>query len=280
MEFVDTHCHLQFDKLAQNVEQVIKDAQRASVMKLICVGTNLTNSPKAIDYAAKYDNVWATIGIHPHDASNSFKGATLKMGEMLSGSKNKVVAIGETGLDFYKNYSPKADQEKLFRTVIETGLPTGLPFIFHVRDAQHQDKSGAGQAWRSFFEIIDSYKGMRGVVHSFSATPAELDEALSRGLYVALNGIMTFTSDSAQLEAAKQVPKDKLLLETDAPFLAPKPYRGQTCEPRHVRNIAEFLAQLRSENLEDLAGYTTKNALELFGLQDLQGLSPQMEKIL
>ena len=177
------------------------------------------------------------------------------------------MAVGEIGLDFYKNYSPKADQEKIFRHQIETGLDSGLPYIFHVRDAQHQDKSGAGQAWPKFFKIIDYYKGVCGVVHSFSAGQTELEQALSRGLYVALNGIMTFTTDNGQLAAAKKVPKDRLLLETDAPFLAPKSYRGQTCEPKHILDIAKFIAELRGENINELASYTTRNAINLFGLQ-------------
>ncbi|MBI2009467.1 TatD family hydrolase [Candidatus Saccharibacteria bacterium] len=277
MEFVDTHCHLQFDKLAGNIEQVIKDANDVGVTRLICVGTTVSDSQKATEYADKYKNIWATVGVHPHEAKDfNFQGGTLEMGKMLSGSK-KVVAVGEIGLDFYKNYSPKADQEKLFRLQIETSLDSGLPYIFHIRDAQHQDKSGAGQAWAKFFEIIDSYQGVRGVVHSFSASQTELDQSLSRGLYVALNGIMTFTTDKEQLAVAKKVPKDRLLLETDAPFLAPKLYRGQICEPKHIFDIAKFLAELRGEDINELASYTTRNAINLLGLQ---GRTSQTGKIL
>jgi TatD DNase family protein len=132
-----------------------------------------------------------------------------------------------------------------------------LPFIFHIRDA-----------WETFWPIFDSYKGLRGVVHSFSAHEEQLEQILGRGLYVGLNGIMTFTKDAQQLAAAKKVPLDKLLLETDAPFLTPKPYRGQRCEPKHVRNVAEFLAELRGETLEELAAATTKNAVGLFNLKN------------
>lgn len=266
MEFVDTHCHLQFDKLAKNLDQVIKDAGNASVTRLVCVGTNVNDSQKAVSIAAAHENVWATVGAHPHECKDFFeqKDSAARLQDLLT--KPKVVAIGEIGLDFYRNYSPKAEQEKLLRLQIEIGAPTGLPFVFHVRDAQHQDKSGVGQAWAKFFETIDSYPRLRGVVHSFSATTKELDEVLSRGLYVALNGIMTFTSDQAQLEAAKKVPKDKLLLETDAPFLAPSPHRGKVCEPRHILDIAKFLATLRNEDIKELAGYSTKNVRELFGI--------------
>lgn len=259
IEFVDTHCHLQFDKLAANVEQVIASAKDAGVIKLICVGTSLADSQKAIEYAGKYKNIWATVGIHPHEAkSTNLQGGSLKIKGLLN--KPKVVAVGETGLDYYKNYSPKAEQERLFCQLIELGAPRGLPFVFHIRDA-----------WEDFWRIYDSYQSasqrIRGVVHSFSAGSAELDQALSRGLYVALNGIMTFTGDKSQLAAAKEVPEDRLLLETDAPFLAPKPYRGKVCEPKHVRDTAEFLAHLRDESINDLATYTTANAIKLFGLQ-------------
>lgn len=255
MEFVDTHCHLQFDKLAEKLDQVIKDAGIAGISRFICVGTNVDDSQKAVNIAAGHESVWATVGTHPHDGKNFFaqEDSIARLKDLLT--KPRVVAVGEIGLDFYKNYSPKAEQEKLLRLQIEIGVPTGLPFVFHVREA-----------WEDFWRIFDSYKNITGVIHSFSAPPAQLDEALSRGLYVALNGIMTFTDDQAQLEAAKKVPKNKLLLETDAPFLAPKPSRGKLCEPKFVRNIAEFLAQLRSEQIVELASYTTKNARELFSI--------------
>jgi TatD DNase family protein len=136
---------------------------------------------------------------------------------------------------------------------LEIGLKTGLPFIFHVRDA-----------WEDFWKIIDNYPDIKGVVHCFSAHQEQLQEILQRGLYVGLNGIMTFTKDEKQLEAAKKVPLDKMLLETDAPFLTPKPFRGTRCEPKHVAVTAEFLANLRGEKLETLAAATTKNSEELF----------------
>ncbi len=255
MELTDTHCHLQFDKLAANLAQVLKAAQAASVTRLVCVGTSVGDSLRAVDIAAANENVWATVGVHPHDGKDFFeqKDAEPQLQNLFN--KPKVVAVGEIGLDFYKNYSPKAEQEKLLRLQIELGAATKLPFVFHVRDA-----------WADFWRIFDSCPNLSGVVHSFSATTKELDKALSRGLYVALNGIMTFTDDQAQLTAAKQVPKDRLLLETDAPFLTPKAARGQVCQPKHVRDIAEFLAELRSEPIDEMASYTTANAREVFGI--------------
>lgn len=253
MSLVDTHCHLQFDR-STNPAKVIQEAIESGVTKFICVGTNLADSRRAIELAGKYDKVWATAGIHPHEAAD-FVGphSAAELEKLLV--EPRVIAVGETGLDYYKKLSSRDDQQKALRVQIEIGLKLNLPFIFHVRDA-----------WEDFWAVLDSYPKVRGVVHSFSAHPAELDQLLSRGLQVGLNGIMTFTKDDQQLEAAKLVPSDKLLLETDAPFLTPVPFRGKICEPKHLKITAEFLANLRGQSLEDLASSTTNNARQLFNI--------------
>jgi TatD DNase family protein len=255
MEFVDTHCHLQFEKLEARLEEVIKNAESAGVTRLVCVGTNIEDSEKAIEIAAARDNVWATAGVHPHDAE-SFLGDKNAAGQLAKLYRQpKVVAIGEIGLDFYKNYSSKADQERLLRKQLELSADSGLPYVFHVRDA-----------WDDFWRILDDYKITKGVVHSFSADASRLDQALSRGLHVALNGIMTFTEDKAQLAAAEQAPEDRLVLETDAPFLTPAAKRGRICEPAFIADTARFLAGLRSQDPQRLAAATTANAIKLFNL--------------
>jgi TatD DNase family protein len=281
MYFVDTHCHIHFDDYLSDSEQVVTDAAASKVKKMICVGVSLEDSQKAVDFAYKYENIWASVGAHPHDADNFLndKDAIKKLELLISvnGSpidlsseaakisesrerykliKNtKVVAVGEIGLDYFHENTPREKQIKVLREQIEFGLTTKLPFIFHVRDA-----------WEDFWKIVDSYQGIHGVIHSFSAHEGQLNEILKRGFYVGLNGIMTFTKDEKQLEAAKKVPLDKLLLETDAPFLTPKPHRGKRCEPKHVVLTAEFLASLRGETLEELAAATTKNAEEIFSI--------------
>ena len=254
MELVDTHCHLQFDKLAENISQLMKAASEAGVKRMICVGTSVEDSQQAVGYAAEYDNVWAAVGAHPHDGKSfDYKHDPGKL-EALA-AEPRVVAFGEIGLDFYKDYSPRAEQEKLFRRQLEIGLTAGLPFIFHVRDA-----------WKDFWRIMADYDSVKGVVHSFSSGAKQMNAALDNGFYIGLNGIMTFTRDLAQLEAAKRLPLDRMLLETDAPFLTPEPFRGQVCEPKHTAATAEFLANLRQEPLEKIAEATTKNAVKLFGL--------------
>ena len=255
MEFVDTHCHLHFKDYFTDPDQVVVDAKKAGVTKLINVGTSLKDSKRAIDLAQNKNNIWATAGVHPHDASDFLtQKGSIKMLEGLL-HQPKVVAVGEIGLDYYHNLSPKNTQEKILRAQIEIGLEKDLPFVFHVRDA-----------WLEFWKIIDDYKDLKGVAHSFNSGLTDLDKVLSHGLHVALNGIMTFTKDEAQLEAARAVPLEKLVVETDAPFLAPTPFRGQTCEPKHVAIIAGFLANLRGEKLEHFAKITTQNAINLFRL--------------
>lgn len=257
MEFIDTHCHLQFDAYQGRVDEVIATATQARVARFVCVGTSLGDSEAGINIAKNRDNVWATAGVHPHEADNFLadSSSTKKLIKLAEGSK--VVAIGEVGLDYYKMYSAKKTQEMALRRQLEVGLELNLPFVFHIREA-----------WESFWPVFDSYKGIRGVVHSFSTHTGHLDEALARGLYIGLNGIMTFTEDKAQLAAAKIVPLEKSVLETDAPFLTPAAFRNDLCEPKHLVSTAKFLAELRSEKLTDLAVATTANAVKLFGLEN------------
>lgn len=257
MELIDTHCHLQFPKLYERLDEVMAGAEGAGVKRMISVGTTLADSAKSLAIVEKLDNAWASAGVHPHDAKGfmSDKGGPAKLKDLLN--KSSIIAVGEIGLDYFKDYCPRDVQKQALRSQIEASLSSGLPYIFHVREA-----------WDDFWPIIDEYKIGRGVIHSFSAGAKELDEILARGFMVGLNGIMTFTKDEKQLEAAKKVPLGKLVLETDAPFLAPVPFRGQTCEPKHVRTTAQFLADLRGEPLEKLALATTTNALKLFGLGD------------
>lgn len=177
--------------------------------------------------------------------------------EARGAAARKIVAIGECGLDYFYGHSPKEDQEKALRFQIELALSHNLPLIFHVRDA-----------FDDFWPIFDSYQGIRGVVHSFTDNRDNLKKLLDRGLYVGINGITTFTKNEWQLENAKAVPGDRLLLETDAPFLTPVPLRGRVNEPANVRLVAEFLANLRNESLETLITQTTRNSLQLFSIQN------------
>ncbi len=259
MELIDSHCHPHFDRYDQDRPEMLKRSYKKRVTRLIAVGCDLDDSHKAVSLAGSYKGIWATVGSHPHDSKNFLTNehSTSKLKELLK--KSKVVAVGEIGLDYYHEYSSKSDQAKALRLQIETGLEVGLPFVFHVRDA-----------FSDFWKIFDSYatknSPIKGVIHSFSAPPETLNEALARGLSVGLNGLLTYTKENSWRESAKMVPLERILLETDAPFLTPLPERGKRCEPRHTAITAEFLAKLRGESLIKLATATTQNTLKLFGL--------------
>jgi TatD DNase family protein len=252
MEFIDTHCHIHDSEYKLPEAEVRRNATEAGVTKLICVGTDEKTSLEAVAYVQDKPNIWASVGLHPHDA---------KLGEEAFNAikalapSNKVIAIGECGLDYFYNHSDKNDQFTALEFQIQLALDSALPMIFHVRDA-----------FDDFWPIFDNFKNITGVVHSFTAGTKELDQSLARGLHIGLNGIMTFTKDEQQLVAAKAVPLNRLWLETDAPFLTPVPLRGKVNEPKNVSLTAEFLAKLRGEDLHLLATATTQNACQLFGI--------------
>ena len=270
IELVDTHCHIQSagnctgerttgeiwaKDSTLTAAVVVKSAAEAGVTKLICVGCDLADSQLAVDFVQNQPNCWASIGIHPHEAQRYAhdvqKFATFAG---LAPSK-KVIAIGECGLDYYYEHSPKADQIAVLKSQIELAVQYQLPLIFHVREA-----------FDDFWPIFDQYKGLHGVLHSYTDSMDNLNKAIERDLYIGVNGIATFAKNVSQLDVYRAVPLSKLLLETDAPFLTPTPYRGTINEPKRVGAIAEFVAKLRDENLEHLAAATTQNAHDLFGI--------------
>lgn len=272
MEFIDTHCHIQsagaehgekntrdlWAKTNLGSNDIIKNAEAAGVTGLICVGCDLADSRLAVDFANAHEDCWASIGIHPHEASR-YAGDTEKLAEFTSlAASQKVVAIGECGLDYFYDHSPKETQFEILKFQIKLAQKNNLPIIFHVREA-----------FDDFWPIFESFNGKqktRGVLHSFTDSRANLERALDHGLFIGVNGIATFTKNPKQLEVYRAVPLDKLLLETDAPFLTPVPYRGTINEPKYVRVVAEYLADLRGESLEALATATTTNGKELFGI--------------
>jgi TatD DNase family protein len=273
LELVDTHCHIQSAGLTGGnqgeratrerwarspeltAETMVRKATTAGVTRLLCVGCDLADSQLAVEFVQEHSNCWASIGIHPHEAQHYLDQPARRTDFAKLLERPKVVAIGECGLDYYYEHSPKEAQLEVLKFQIELALEHDLPMIFHVREALDD-----------FWPVFDSYQGIRGVLHSFTDSAENLAKALGRGLHIGVNGIATFAKDEKLLAVYRSVPLQKLLLETDAPFLTPSPYRGSINEPMQVGTISEFLAGLRGEDREDLARVTTQNARTLFGI--------------
>lgn len=245
----DTHCHIHEPSYPHDQTETIVRARESGVGKMICVGTNEQSSREAVEFAARHDTAFASIGVHPHDTKDGW-GAL----GALAGAQ-KLVAVGEIGLDYFYTHSPRETQIKALEEQIDLALRHNLPVIFHVREA-----------FDDFWPIFDNFHGIRGVLHSFTDTQRNMEQALKRGLYLGVNGISTFTKDSSQQEMFAAVPLKHMLLETDAPFLTPKPLRGKVNEPAFVRLVAEHHARLRGISLEEIAAMTTANAKVLFSL--------------
>lgn len=269
MDLVDTHCHIQsvgqglgewvtrelWSKAPElTADTIVESAVQAGVTRMICVGCDLEDSRLSVDFVRERPECWASVGIHPHEAKDYLAGRKVPQFAALA-TEPKVVAIGECGLDYYYEHSPKQAQTQVLEFQIELALEANLPMIFHVREA-----------FDDFWPIFDNYKGIRGVVHSYTDSADNLQKALERGLYVGVNGIASFAKNPVQLEVYRSIPLDHLLLETDAPFLTPAPYRGTINEPKRLGRVADFLAELRGETRERLAETTTANARHLFGI--------------
>jgi len=250
---VDTHCHIHEADYPLPAEEVITRATQAGVTKLVCIGTDIASSRQAVAFAAAHDNVWAVIGIHPHEAvTNNVAELRVILEQDTSG---KIVGIGECGLDYFYEHSPKDAQIASLRAQLMLAKEFNLPISFHVREA-----------FDDFWPLFDAHAGLRGVLHSYTDSADNLQNALDRQLYIGVNGISTFAKVEAQKAMFATIPLQKLLLETDAPFLTPTPKRGTVNEPAFVTLVAEFHANLRSINLQELSRATSLNASDLFSI--------------
>lgn len=248
---IDTHCHIHEADYPLDRDMTLKKAHDAGVTTMICVGTSERSSIDAVTFAKQNEAVYASIGVHPHDTKDGYK----KIAELAALKSKRLVAVGEIGLDYYYDHSPREIQIEALESQIQTALDYDLPIIFHVRDA-----------FSDFWPVFDNFKGIRGELHSFTDNQDNLNKAFERGLYVGVNGISTFTKDAAQQQLFATIPLDKLLLETDAPFLTPAPYRGNINEPAFVSEVAKHHAAIRGISLQSVAAATTKNANTLFRL--------------
>lgn len=247
---VDTHCHIH-EPYKLPLDEVMTHAGQQGVTQMICVGTSEESSQQAVDFATAQPHVFAAIGVHPHDTKDGYAA----IANIADASSDKLVAVGEIGLDYFYTHSPRETQIEALKVQIEVALAHNLPIIFHVREA-----------FDDFWPIFDSYEGIRGVLHSYTDSKENLEIALKKGLYIGVNGISTFTKDEVQKAMFDTIPLDRLLFETDAPFLTPAPYRGKVNEPAYVRVVAEFHAQRRGISVEEIAEASTHNARALFTL--------------
>ena len=252
---IDSHCHLNYRGLVEDQPAVLERARAAGVGAFLNISTQQSEWDAVIATAEREPDVWASVGIHPHEADAH---ADLGEGVLLEAAAHpRVVAIGESGLDYYYDKSDRAVQQALFRTHIAVSRKTGLPLIIHTRDADDDTATILkDEAEKGAFPAL---------IHCFTASPTFGRTVLKLGLTISLSGIVTFKNAAELQEFAKEIPADRLLVETDSPFLAPVPHRGKPCEPAYVRDTAAFVAGLRGETLEQLAAQTTANFRALFG---------------
>ncbi len=274
MDLFDTHCHIQSAGLNKGertthelwakanditIDQLIDNAHQAGVQQMMCVGCELEDSKLAIDCARQRDGLYASIGIHPHEAQH-YAGKQDLLAEFAAlATEPAVRAVGECGLDYFYSHSPKEQQLEILKFQIDLAIQHDLAMIFHVREA-----------FDDFWPIFEQYPSgsIRGVLHSFTDSVENMQRAVKHGLYIGVNGIATFAKEEEKRVMYRTIPLTSLLLETDAPFLTPHPYRGTINEPKHIRTIAEFLETIRAERQKDIAAATTQNANALFRLQD------------
>ena len=252
--FVDSHCHLNYQGLVEDQPAVLARARAAGITAMLNISTRASEWDAVIATAERADDVMASVGIHPHEADQHPEIDTATLVE--KASHPKVIGIGESGLDYYYDHSDRERQRQSFRAHIAASRATGLPLIIHTRDADEDT-----------FAILEDEMG-KGVfpalIHCFTASQNFAEKVLALGLSISISGIVTFKNARALQESAQAVPIDRLLIETDSPFLAPVPHRGKTCEPAYVADTARFLAELRGEPLAQLAEATTANFYRLF----------------
>ncbi len=248
---VDAHCHLNDEKFTGGEEEVFRRAREAGVTTMICAGGNLKDSQKAIELAHNYEGVWATVGMHPEETGEKWsKGVFEKLAE-----DEKVVAIGETGLDFRAdtNEEEKERQIRLMEEQVKLANMTGLPLVVHNRNADEEIKA--------VLEKLQTTAQM----HCFNSGEVLMKWAISKGFFISVGGIVTFKNAEELRRLAAMIPEERLLIETDAPYLAPEPVRGSINEPKNVRLVAERMARIRQTSIDQIEEITGKNAKKMFG---------------
>ncbi len=252
--FIDSHCHLEYEGLVEDQNGVLDRARAAGIRGFLNISTRRSEWERVVGTAARHPDVWASVGIHPHEADQH---ADLGEAALLEATRHpKVIGIGETGLDYYYDKSDREVQQALFRTHITVARETGLPLIIHTRDAEDDT-----------FRILEDETGkgaFPALIHCFTASADFGRKVLDLGLSISISGIVTFKNAKDLQDVVPTIPEDRILVETDSPFLAPVPHRGKRCEPAYTADTAKFVAQLRGVSIEQLGDTTTRNFFNLF----------------
>jgi TatD DNase family protein len=251
---VDSHCHLDFPDFAEELDQVVARAHDAGVAVMQTICTRITKFDQVKDLAERYDDVWCSVGVHPHNVES--EGIAAPDTIVALAAHPKVIGIGETGLDFFYDHSPRDEQRRSFRNHIAAARETGLPLIVHTREADDDT-----------MEILEDEMGkgaFSGLIHCFSTSRELAERSLAIGFSISISGIATFNKAQELRDIAADIPLDRLLVETDAPYLAPVPHRGKRNEPSFVVDTARLLASLKAISQQELANVTTQNFFNLF----------------
>ena len=250
---IDTHCHLDFPEFDADRDEVIRRAKSAGIGYIINIGSSLSGSKKALELSRQHNFIYATIGLHPHEADKFDDEA--KAGIEKLAREDKVVAIGETGLDYYKNYSKIENQKALFRYLVKLARDSSLPLVIHNRQAQDDT-----------LNILNGALPIKAVVHCFSGDENFLKKCLDLGFFISFTCNITYNKAQDLKTFVKLTPLDRLMLETDAPFLPPEGFRGKRNEPAYLKFLAEEIARIKEVSFEEVAGITTDNARRFFNL--------------
>ena len=256
-ELIDSHCHLDMESYTEDLESILHAALNNGIASIITIGIDISSSRKAVELAATHDMIHATVGIHPHDSQNIGEAEYLQLEELMEKEQEHIVGYGEIGLDYVKNYAPQKTQLKVFREQLELAKEFDLPVVIHDREA-HEDTL-------TILKEAGPFK-RGGIMHCFSGDMNYADKVLDLGFHISIPGIVTFKNAHDLKQVAAEAPLERLLLETDGPFLAPTPYRGKRNEPLFMLYTAEEVAHLRGISLDELADATTANCRELFSL--------------
>lgn len=254
MFLVDSHCHLNFKDFSSDLEEVLERARAGGVGAMQTICTKMSEFEEIYAIAAAYDRVYCSVGVHPHEAG---KGAIVTVDELAEkAARPKVIGLGETGLDYYYENRPRREQQESFRNHIEAARRTGLPVIVHTRDAEEDTLA--------ILEEEMQKGAFTGLIHCFTSSRHLAEKCIELGFYISLSGILTFKKSADVQETARGLPLEKLLVETDAPYLAPVPHRGKRNEPYYVLYTNRMLAELKHISEEECAAQTTRNFFALF----------------